>query len=82
MSFKISFMDFNSFSIFMLLCFRLRVSQGKRLQFSQIQTSSVVYSSEFTFKKFCVRIFPSILTHARKIRIQNLLKVDIFLLLT
>ena len=25
----------------------------------------VVYSSEFTFKKFCVRIFPSILTHAR-----------------
>ena len=44
--------------------------------------ASVVYSSDFTFNKFCVRIFPSKLTHVRdpllipfKIRTQNLLKV-------
>ena len=42
---------------------------------------AVVYSSDFTFNKFCVRIFPSKLTHARdpllipfKIRTQNFLR--------
>ena len=46
-----------------------------------VKMREVVYSSDFTFNKFCVRIFPSKLTHARdpllipfKIRTQNFLR--------
>ena len=52
--------------------------------FNNYEAKLVVYSSEFTFKKFCVRIFPSKLTHARdpllipfKIRTQNFLRHSI-----